>query len=379
MKILHLLGSATDEASGPTYSVQSLAREQALQGCHTNLFSQNGKPFETSVNFEHCTFPVAPGMQRILHSPQMNAAMRSMNVDIVHNHAMWMAQGLYGLSMRRRRKARALVTSPRGSLAPYAMRHSRWRKSLMWPLQYRVLAGSDLLHATADHELEDIRRMGFRQPVALISNGVDLPAQLPVREKRMFGAARTLLYLGRLHPLKGLDELLDAWARLSSNHPDWQLAIAGPSPVTGGYDLVDGIARRGLEQVQIVGPLYGEDKSRAFREAELYVLPSRGENFGITIAEALAQGTPVVACHGAPWRVLEERGAGWWIPQGASSLVQCLDVVLAKPADELTEIGRRGLKLVTDEFTWPALANKMIAAYAYALERGDRPGWVHLP
>lgn len=379
MKILHLLGSATDEASGPTYSVQSLAREQALQGCHTNLFSQNGKPLAKSFNFEHRTFPVMPGMQRFLHSPQMNAAMGSMRVDIVHNHAMWMAQGLYGLSMRRRGNARALVTSPRGSLAPYAMRHNRWRKSVMWPLQHRVLAESDLLHATADHELEDIRRMGFRQPVALISNGVDLRAQLPAREERMFGAARTLLYLGRIHPLKGLDELLDAWGRVSCGHPDWQLAIAGPTPVTGGYDLEDGIARHGLERVKVTGPLYGEDKARAYREAELYVLPSRGENFGITIAEALAQGTPVIACHGAPWRVLEERGAGWWIPQGARSLVQCLDVALAKPAEELTQIGRRGLKLVTEEFAWPTLANKMMTAYSYALGQGDRPGWVHLP
>lgn len=376
MKILHLLGTASDEASGPTYSVQSLAREQGRQGECVHLFSQTGSPVRSSAGFAHRTFPVPLGMKRILHSPQMNAAMRTMSVDVVHNHAMWMTQGLYALAMRRRGRARILVTSPRGSLAPYAMQHNRWRKRALWPLQYRALAESDLIHATAEHEVEDIRRMGFQQPVALVSNGVDLAPQLPAASSKMFGPSRTLLYLGRIHRLKGIDELLDAWQTLEPRHTNWQLAVAGPQ--ADGYDLEREIARRALNRVLIVGPLYGEEKIRAYREAELYVLPSRGENFGITIAEALAQGTPVVACHGSPWQVLEERGAGWWIPHGSAALSNCLDVALDMSAAELAKYGNRGVALVTAEYAWPSLAERVTAAYAFALGEIDRPDWVHL-
>jgi glycosyltransferase involved in cell wall biosynthesis len=378
VKILHLLGTASDEASGPTYSVQRLAREQGQQANEVQLFSQTDAPSAPSAGFTHQTFPVGHGMKRVLHSPQMSAKMRTMSVDVVHNHAMWMAQGLYALAMRRQARSPLLVTSPRGSLAPFAMQHNRWRKRALWPLQHQILAGSDLFHATADHELLDIRRLGYRQPVAVVGNGIDLPEHISPSASQIFGPRRTLLYLGRIHRLKGIDQLLDAWKVVAPAHPEWQLAIAGPLIPTSGYDLEREVSKRGLDRVIIVGPLYGEEKSRAYREAELYVLPSRGENFGITIAEALAQGTPVVACHGAPWRVLEEEKAGWWVPQGATSLATCLDAVLGISTEELAEYGRRGLELVAQEYSWNSLAQKMTTAYRYVLGQVDRPDWVHL-
>jgi len=378
LKILHCLGRASDEASGPTHSVLKLARAQGSLGEETLLFSQTGEPYPPSQGFLHNTFPSSPWLSKLIHSPQMAAAMRELRVDVVHNHAMWMAQGIYAHRMRSRGGARLLVTSPRGSLARWAMEYRRWRKRLMWPVFQRgILADSDLFHATGEQEIADIRRYGFRQPIALIANGVEMP-DLPDASAPARSTPRRLLFLARIHPIKGLDNLLDAWSELQGRHPGWELAVAGPLAPDAKYDLPREVARRGLERIEILGPVFGEDKSAAYRDAELYVLPSFTENFGLTIAEALAHGTPVVTTRTTPWPMLEEQNAGWWIELGVRPLVQCLDVALALPAEELAQKGARGRKWVERNLGWQSLADKMLAAYRFALEGGNPPDFIDL-
>ncbi len=376
MRILHCLGSAIDEASGPTQSVLELARAQGAAGAEALLFSQLGQPLPASPGFAHRTFPTTGWGKRLLHSQAMAAAVRTLSVDVVHNHAMWMAQGIYARRARAERRARLLVTSPRGSLSQWAMNHHRWRKRLFWPLfQHAVLAQSDLLHATAEHELDDIRRHGLRQPVALIPNGVDLP-DLAALPGNATGNPRSLLFLARIHPVKGLGNLLDAWVELEPRHRDWRLAIAGPEEGGAGFSLAAEIAQRGLKRVDVLGPLYGDAKTAAYAGAELYVLPSFSENFGLTVAEALSCGTPVITTRATPWRTLEVERAGWWIDVGVRPLVECLDAALALAPADLAARGARGRDWVERHLGWQSLAEKMLAAYRFALDGGSAPDFI---
>jgi glycosyltransferase involved in cell wall biosynthesis len=232
-----------------------------------------------------------------------------------------------------------------------------------------------LLHATSDSEEHSLRQLGFAQPIAQIPNGIDVPplsrASAPTRE-------RTILYLGRLHPIKGVDVLIRAWGRISAKHGDARLLIVGP-----GSDAYRGELRSlaaGLDgaRIQFRGPAYGEEKARLFRSAAAFALPSRSENFGMAVAEALAHALPVVVSRNAPWAGVATHRCGWWIDADEQALARALEDVLCLPQERLAEMGAAGRDWMQHEFSWPTVADRMIEAYRWVLGMGDRPSHVHM-
>jgi glycosyltransferase involved in cell wall biosynthesis len=267
------------------------------------------------------------------------------------------------------------VVSPRGTLGDWPFRSGSKVKRLFWPLvQKPALAAVTGWHATSDAEYADIRRMGFREPVAVIPNGIDVPPRVP-KEPR---GPRTLLYLGRLHPKKGLDWLLSAWAAVERRFPEWRLRIVGPDERGHLAELTAQARALGLKRVAFDGPVYGEERWRAYAEAEIVVLPTRHENFGLVVAEALAAGTPVITTHGAPWAGLARRGCGWWIEPGVEPLVGCLEDALACSPERLAEMGQAGRAWMETEFSWPTIGVRMAAVYRWLLGRGPRPSDVRV-
>jgi glycosyltransferase involved in cell wall biosynthesis len=259
-------------------------------------------------------------------------------------------------------------------MSEWAMQSGSRFKKLFWPLiQQRALHLATCFHATAQSEYEDIRRVGFKQPVAVIPNGVDIPAMC----QRTGNAERKLLFLGRVHPIKGLDMLLPAWAAVQQKFPDWQLQIAGPD--NGGYlgQMKALSSRLGLKRVEFTGPLTGAKKLRAFADADLSVLPTYSENFGMTVAESLAAGTPVIVTKGAPWEGLLEKRAGWWIDISKDALVSCFEEALSQPRNDLDVMGHNGRVWMESEFSWEAVADKMKATYDWILAEGPQPDYVH--
>src|SRR5205823_263559 len=139
----------------------------------------------------------------------------------------------------------------------------------------------------------------------------------------------------RIHPIKGLDILLHAWQKISESHPDWRLRIIGPSENGHSDSLRRFVAEQRLRRVSIEGALYGEEKSRVLESASLFVLPSRSENFGMAVAEALAAGVPAITTKGTPWRELQSEDCGWWIDHGMDSLAAALSTAMTLPASRL--------------------------------------------
>ena len=229
------------------------------------------------------------------------------------------------------------------------------------------------LHATADSERQTLRQFGLRQPVLTLPPGIRLPAQLrPRAEPR---AVRRALFLGRIHPQKGIMNLLEAWAALRAK--DWQLDIAGPEERGHGERVRREVNRLGLEgTVTFHGPVFDTRKDELLHHASLLLAPSLSENFGIVIAEGLAHGLPVITTTGTPWQVLQREKCGWWVPFGVEPLAQALRAALALPPEELAEMGRRGRALAERDFAWPRIASRMAETYAWLLGSGPKPDCV---
>jgi glycosyltransferase involved in cell wall biosynthesis len=369
MKLLHVVPHINDEASGPSYSVPRLCESLAALGHEVTLSCLAARGEIPGVRLD--LHPQWPILARFAISTSHARALsdKSGSVDIVHNHSLWsMVNVAAGLVVPGRRAK--LVTSPRGTLSPWALSRSKAVKRVLWPLQRRALVRADLLHATSEVEYQEIRAQGFTAPVVIIPNGIDLPVLLPAKPE---DRPRTLLFLSRIHPKKGIDRLLQAWHHLQDAHPDWRLVIAGRGEAEHEREVHELASALKLKRVEFPGPLYGADKSRAYFDAELFVLPTHSENFGMVVAEALAHGCPAVVSRGAPWSGLEREGCGCWVENDSDTLVQTLDVAMRLSSGQLSEMGRKGRAWMERDFGWESVAQQMEATYRWLLGGGESP------
>lgn len=374
MNLLHVVPSVSDEASGPSYSVPRLCEALARKGETVELscLGSRGRLSGVRVNV-HRQWPL---VRKFAISSEFLGFLRSRKAqfDVVHNHSLWSMVNVATGCLVPGGRAK-LVTSPRGTLSAWALNRSRHVKSLLWPWQRRVVESADLLHATSQTEYLDIRTRHLKAPVAVIPNGIDVP---PIDGMKLRSEKRTLLFLGRIHPTKGVLELLDAWSQLEAAHPDWVLVIAGK-----GESLDERAVRKrsvalGLRRVEFPGPFYGEVKSEAYFGAELFILPSHSENFAMTVAEALAHGCPVIATKGTPWAGLEAERCGWWVAQETPNLAEAMNLAMSMSPDRLAAMGTRGRDWMARDFAWDAIAEQMLATYRWLLDGGAAPSWVRL-
>lgn len=375
MRLIHTVAAISEEATGPAYSVVRLCESLIVEGQDVTLAVLDWTPMPSSPQFVKM-FPVGAGPRRLGRSPDMRRWFadvgRSQSVDLIHNHGLWMMPNVYSGSAARRFRI-PLIISPRGTLSDWAFYHGSSMKRLFWPLIQRpALAAVSCFHATSEAEFEAVRRRGFRTPVAVIPNGIDIPLLVPKRPV----SCRTLLFLGRLHPSKGLELLLPAWRAVQDRFLEWRLVIAGPD--NDGYltkmrKLADEL---GLTRIEFVGALRGHDKWAAYQTADLFVLPSYSENFAMTVAEALASGVPAIVSKGAPWGGLEKHEAGWWIDIGVEPLVNCLNRALSQHPHELAAMGQRGRDWMDAEFSWHRIGGMMVETYSWIVKGGETPAWV---
>ncbi len=377
MNIHHVVPHIHEEASGPSYSVTSLCAALAGDGADVTLHVLEPKP---SKPWPFCVsaYPDSPLLKRLGLSHAMRQGLESAarQADVLHNHSLWMMPNVYPAWAVRGTRCR-LVVAPRGTLEPWALRHSRWRKRLMWTVAQRTaVERASCLHVTAESELQSVRALGLRAPVAVIRNGVDIPI-LP-NTPRDASQRRRLLYLGRIHPKKGLDNLIQAWARVQHRFDDWELRIVGRDE----YDYLASLRRLAddlqARRVHFGGAVYGAQKTDEYHRAELFVLPTHSENFGMVVAEALAHGTPVVCTKGAPWQPLEARGCGRWIDIGVDPLADALGDALAQSRDTLAAQGAAGRRWMQADFSWSSIAKQTHRLYEWLQAGGAAPEFVDL-
>lgn len=374
MKLVHVVPHIDREASGPSYSVPRLCASLAAHGDEVELSCLAAKGEIPGVTLDiHQQWPF---LERFAISTSHARALRrkAAHVDIIHNHSLWSMVNLAAGWVVPGQHAK-LVTSPRGTLSPWALSRSKPLKGILWPLQRRVLQCAELLHATSEGEYLDIRARGFDAPVAIIPNGIDLPV-LP--QDKVVSKQRTLLFLGRIHPTKCIDRLLQVWSKLQDEHVDWRLQIVGIGEPEYEKDMRRLSESLKCNRVVFSGALYGTDKAEAFFEADLFVLPSHSENFGMAVAEALAHGCPAVVSRGAPWSRLKSENCGWWVEHDVPSLRTGLDEAMLLTTQELASMGVKGRDWMERDFGWNWVAYQMSATYSWLVQGGEPPSCVRL-
>jgi glycosyltransferase involved in cell wall biosynthesis len=386
LSVAHVLATVDDLGAGPSASVPALARALRDQGAevrlHTILGWRGSSPSRQVADLQVFRHEATRGpMGRITaHSRKLRHALfdEANQADVIHSHGLWLAPNTVPADAIRQSGSRAkLVLSPRGMLGREALAFSAYRKKAMWALsQRRAVEQAHCLHATAASELEEIRAAGLTQPVAVIPNGIDLPTHED--QRGMKNSQRTVLSLGRLHPKKGLDRLIAAWAQIEGRYPAWRLRIVGPPE--NGYDntLRQLQSDLGLSSVSIEGAAFGDQKALAYQNADLFVLPTLNENFAMTVAEALSHSVPVIATRGAPWAGLESEGCGWWIDHGQTPLMEALAGAMSMRPDHLASMGARGRQWMARDFAWQSVGTDMLSVYQWLIGRGARPECVSI-
>jgi glycosyltransferase involved in cell wall biosynthesis len=284
------------------------------------------------------------------------------HIDVLHDHGVWLPSNLASARAARKQKT-PFVLTPRGMLEPWALGFNQWKKTAAWYAYQRwVLAQADLLHATAPAEAANLRNLGIETPIVVAPNGVPIPDVYKTEPSP--GAKRTALFLSRVHPKKGLLHLVDAWAKVQPE--GWRLVIAGPDEL-GHTDEVRARTREHglLDVVSFPGTIPNDEKWAHYRKADLFVLPTFSENFGVVIAEALASGIPAITTTGAPWEDLTTHECGWWIETGTAPLVTALESAVSLSDAERLRMGQRGRQLVMEKYTWDAVAQTLHDAYRW--------------
>lgn len=374
-------GSLSRDAGGLFESVRALGKGLAESGVEVEvcgLWDRNWEvdggawaPLKAAAFRYH-------GPRALAWSPAMDAALAGFSPDVVHLNGLWQYPSVAAHRLWKRRGT-PYVVSPRGMLDAWALANSRWKKRVAaWAFEDAVMRDAACLHALCGAEADSIRAYGLRQRIEVVPNGVDLPKMRNGECEMRNGLRKRLVFLGRIHPKKGLVGLVRAWAGLkrevgAGKFSEWELVVAGWDQ--GGHEgelralcaelglkMADGGGRmEDGANVVFRGPVFGEEKEELLRGADAFVLPSFSEGLPMSVLEAWAYGLPVVMtpeCNlpegfasGAALEVRNsEMGNARW--EGLRFLLDMTD-------PERRGMGMQGRRLVEGKFTWPRVAGRM--------------------
>jgi glycosyltransferase involved in cell wall biosynthesis len=342
---------------GPAYSVSRLARALANAGVDVGLWAADQSSAATPLL-------AGEGAPRRLFGNVAEAMAAFGRAQVIHDNGIWLRHN-HGLARAAREQRAPRLVSTRGMLEPWARRHKHWKKGLAWyAYQRRDLRAASLMHATSAEEEANILELGLGVPTRVIPNGIDIPEESPspARASKSEGSPRTALFLGRIYPVKGLPMLVEAWGRVRPS--GWRLVIAGPDEAGHKAHVERAVVDARLQQaVSFAGPVEGAAKRRLFEEAQLFVLPSHSESFGMAIAEALAHGLPVLTTTAAPWPALAECECGWRVEPTVDGIAGGLAQSTALGPATLRAMGAAGRQHVATQYSWDDVARRFINLY----------------
>lgn len=285
--------------------------------------------------------------------------LNNLQPDIVHINGCWIPTSAL-VQKWAQKKGYKVVLSPHGMLEPWIMQRHYWTRK--WPAiklyQQNAVKQADMIHVTAESEKENLLKLGWNNRISIVANGINVQ---DIKIKTSWKRGYKILFLSRIHPKKGIEFLLDAVPHLDKR---LHVIIAGEGEATYIEQLKALAQERQItDRIQFIGGVYGDKKWELYQEADVFVLSTYSENFGIVVAEALASGTPVITTKGTPWAELESYRCGWWINIGTDPLVTAMQSFLSLSESELESYGRNGRRLIEEKYDSEIIANNMMALY----------------
>jgi len=386
-----VLSTISRNAGGLFYSVRWLSKALLAKGCSVTVHSPVDEfSWEDSPEW-------APIKPRLYHSfgplefsLDLRRQLSTGNSDLLHVHGIWL-DNQWAAYQHQLRKEVPVVVSPRGMLDPWAVKNSRWKKTASGILfANQALKKATCIHALCKSEAEAIRAYGLKNPIAIIPNGVELPAPAVVRNVASAEGKRKLLFLGRIHPKKGLAELISGWARAKNKSPDacsgWQLLVAGWDD--GGH--LEALKKHADEcrvgwseasnnkagELLFIGSRFGEEKDHLLRSVDAFILPSFSEGLPMSVLEAWSYGLPVVMTEYCNLPEGFRANAAIEVTPDAGSVSDGIIELLSMEPEAREALGNNGRALVENLFTWEHIADDMKSVYEWCISGGTAPSCV---
>jgi glycosyltransferase involved in cell wall biosynthesis len=386
MNVAHILNHLSDSYAGVSIGTRGMVKALSRLGIGTSVWATDDHE-ETGLLDEEirCHVYKAKWPTGWRRSPDLASAldMASRNLDLFHVHTVW-SHPQYLAAKIAGKKSIPYIVAPRASLEPWRMNHKRFKKDLYLKLLgNKLIRNATCLHAVATNEVNDIRNVGYRGPVFVVHNGIiteefkNLPDPVEAEKKwSILQGRRVVLYLSRLSPEKGLDELIPAWSAVvkKPSYSDAMLVLAGPDD--RGYRLrVEAmIQEAGIEtHTLLTGLVKGRDKFALMSRADIYTLPSYSEGFSNSLLENLAAGTPVLISPACNFPEVTEARAGLCVETQREALSEALMRLLDMPKDKLIYMGKNGRRLVMEHYTWDIAARKIATVYCAILKMQEIP------
>lgn len=365
MVILHYIPSIDESSGGVGAYMQLLTRDLGLL-VDLHIITHKGKEERP---LENCKIHYMPYKWKPWNNckKEFVRLLEELHPDVFHTNCCMMPVSAL-TAMWAKELGYKVVYTPHGMLEPWALKHHYWKKlPAIWLFQKKGVAVCDKVHATAELEMNNLLKLGWNKNVCTIPNCVQIDQ---VEIKKYWCRNKNILFLSRVHVKKGIDYLIDAVANLKHELDGYTITIAGPGEETYVNELKQKAQKLCVsDMIEFVGPVYGNDKWPLYRKADLFVLPTHSENFGIVVAEALASGTPVVTTKGAPWEELDTHNCGWWIDLNTESLVEALRKFLSCSEKDLERMGRNGRNLIEEKYDSKSVAMQMYSLYQELIKK----------
>ena len=384
MRILHVSAyyAPAFVYGGPPRSIHGLCRALRGLGADVRVFTTDANgggalPAAVTSAGEYDGVPVTyfarTWPRRLIGSRPLDVALREAlpTVDVLHVHGLW-NRVVWSATREARRAGVPYVLSPRGMLEAAALAHHGWRKRAAHAiLERRTIHGAAVVHATSEREAESVRHWRPDARVVLIPNGIDVDLSrtsahtpAPTFSRADLGLpveAPLVLFLGRLHPIKRVDLLVDAFTHLKTRHPGAALVIAGPDEFELRASLT---TRAGAAAGSIVwmGPVDAEQRDSLLRHASALVSCSDSESFGMSVLEAMAAAVPVVVTKTCGWPDVQTHRAGFIVDQRADAIAGALAAILEDPQAAVA-MGTRACDLTRSTYRWEAIATTFMREY----------------
>lgn len=328
------------------------------------------------IDFYHIS--QIPLLNKIGYSSDIDAIISRVQPNIIDSQGLWMYHSNAVVRYKKSSAVKTVIT-PHGMLDPWAIENSRWKKIIVGHLfEYRNLNQADCIKALCKAEYDSIRAFGLKNPVAIIPNGIEIPVTFRPTQKR---SKRTLLFLGRIHPKKGLLQLIKALAIVKSNNPEllsnWEVRIAGWNQNDYLKQLLNEVNVLGLDEtISFIGPVFGESKTTELANADAFILTSFSEGLPMSVLEAWSFHLPVIMTDKCNLPEGFNTDSAVRVDTTPESISEGLLSVFKMPPSRLIQMGDNGYKLVSEYFSWERVSSSTLRLYEWLLHGGETPDFV---
>lgn len=378
MKILHTISGLNISSGGPTSCTYNLIKGLRDEGIEADILTLMPRDDSDKIIAGDSFIKALPNDARtpLVYSSNFRRYLSShIGYDLYHANGLWTCPTHFTAEIAKKQN-KPCVIAPHGMLYPQALQVSAWKKKIVSTVfQRKDLETASCLQATCMAELEHIRAFGLNNPVAVIPNGLVIDDSLEIRKTS--NSVRRFAFVGRLNRIKNVDLLLSAWSKLGDKTRNCELLIIGDGDTAYKKELEEFATANKLNNVRFLGFIMGKDLQKLVHSIDFQILPSKSENFGMVVPEALIQGVPVIASKGTPWSDLETFDCGWWVDNDIDTLISTLLIAINLSEQDRLGMGERGKTLVLRHYSIKSVSLRMKQLYEWLVYKNIKPEYVY--